>query len=60
MNSVRQKTCASNEPICKEEKAEFLIAQIANDCFDCFDCNELFFPLVTGQKKLASDRKLKL
>jgi hypothetical protein len=26
MNSVREKTSALNEPICKEEKAEFLIA----------------------------------
>jgi hypothetical protein len=31
MDSVREKTSASNEPICKEEKAEFLIAQIAID-----------------------------
>jgi len=28
MDSVREKTSASNELICKEEKAEFLIAQI--------------------------------
>jgi hypothetical protein len=27
MDSVREKTSASNEPICKEEKTEFLIAQ---------------------------------
>ncbi len=46
MNSVREKTSASNEPICKEEKTEFQIAQIAMDCSvianDCFDCNQLF------------------
>ncbi len=45
MNSVREKTSASNEPIFKEEKAGFLIAidcsGIANDCFDC---NQLFPP----------------
>jgi hypothetical protein len=29
MDSVREKTSASNEPFCKEEKAQFLIAQIA-------------------------------
>jgi hypothetical protein len=33
MNSVREKTSASNEPICKEEKAEFLIALIAISFF---------------------------
>jgi len=38
MDSVREKASASNEPICEEEKAEFLIAQIANDC------NQLFSP----------------
>ena len=35
MNSVREKTSASNERICKEEKAEFLIAQIAQIAPDC-------------------------
>jgi hypothetical protein len=48
MDSIREKTSASNEPICKEEKAEFLIALIAIDCSrianDCFDCNQLFPP----------------
>jgi hypothetical protein len=29
MDSVKEKTSALNEPICKEEKAEFLIAEIA-------------------------------
>jgi len=29
MDSVREKTSASNEPIWKEEKAEFPISQIA-------------------------------
>ncbi len=38
MDSVREKTSALNEPICKEEKVEFLIAQIANDW------NQLFPP----------------
>jgi hypothetical protein len=33
MDSVREKTSALNEPICKEETAEFLIA---------IDCNQLF------------------
>jgi len=28
MDSVREKTSASNEPICKKKKDEFLIAQI--------------------------------
>jgi hypothetical protein len=28
MNSVREKTSASNDPVCKEGKAEFLIAQM--------------------------------
>jgi hypothetical protein len=52
MDSVREKTSASNEPICKEEKAEFLIAQIAQIAQiaidssgfanHCFDCNQLF------------------
>ncbi len=56
MDSVREKTSASNEPICKEEKAKFLIAQIAQiaqiaiDCSgianDCFDCNQLFSPCI--------------
>ncbi len=41
MNSVREKTSASNERICKEEKAEFLIAQMAQIANDCFDCNQL-------------------
>ncbi len=51
VDSVRGKTSASNEPICNEEKAELLIAQIAQfaiDCsgiaIDCFDCNQLFPP----------------
>jgi hypothetical protein len=29
MDSAREKISTSNEPICKEEKAEFLIAPIA-------------------------------
>ncbi len=45
MDSVREKTSASNEPISKEEKDEFLIPI---DCSgipnDCFDCNQLFQP----------------
>jgi len=45
MNSVREKTSASNEPICKEKKAEFLISQIATDCSGIAnDCNQLFPP----------------
>jgi hypothetical protein len=33
MESVREKTSVSNEPIFKEEKTEFLIALIAISCF---------------------------
>ncbi len=51
MNSVREKASELNEPICKEEKAEFLIAQIAIDwsgiANGCFDCNQLFPPWFT-------------
>jgi len=49
MDSVREKTSASNEPIRKEEKAKFLIAQItqiASDCSgianDSINCDQLF------------------
>jgi hypothetical protein len=37
MDSVREKTSASNEPICKEEKGEFLIA---NDCCSNLLCTD--------------------
>jgi len=53
MNSVREKTSESNEPICKEEKAKFLIVQTAEIVIDfpgvgndCFDCNQLSPPCV--------------
>jgi len=50
MDSVREKTSASNEPICKKQKAKFLITQIAVDCSgianECFDCNQLFLPWI--------------
>jgi hypothetical protein len=35
IGSVREKTSASNEPICKEENAKFLIVQIAQIAIDC-------------------------
>jgi hypothetical protein len=45
MDSVREKTSASNESICEEEKAEFLIPQIAIDCSGIAnDYNQLFPP----------------
>jgi hypothetical protein len=54
MNSVREKTSASNEPICKEEKAEFLIAQIAQITIDC---NQLFpLDFYTKEKGRYSQR----
>jgi len=39
MDSVREKTSASNEPICQEEKAKFLIAQIAQIAQIAIDCH---------------------
>ncbi len=39
MDSVREKTSVSNEPICKEEKAKFLIAQIAQIVQIAIDCH---------------------
>jgi hypothetical protein len=44
MDSVREKTSA-NEPICKEEKAEFLIVQIAIDCSGIALITISLFPL---------------
>jgi len=62
MDSVREKTSASNEPICKDEKAEFLIVQIVIDCWgianDCFDCNQLFPPCQNIKNKYISTQIL--
>jgi hypothetical protein len=56
MNSVREKTSASNEPLCKEEKAEFLIAQIAQIALIAIS----FFPLDSSARSTLVEILMKL
>jgi hypothetical protein len=56
MDLVREKTSASNEPICKEEKAEFQIALIAISLFPL----GFSFDLVNKTKHILTiDKKIR-
>jgi hypothetical protein len=52
MDSVKEKTSASNEPIYKEEKAEFVIALIAIS-FSLLDQYRFFFKSIFHSRHLS-------